>query len=130
MTPDEQGTAPKSGPHDYGYPATSPHQDTAVVQESLEDYRRTFAEQARDTGMQAAEATDPEWADRVLEFIYVQDAGTVLDADIVRREFGSSPAVGSVFRRASSAGLIRCVGITTSTAVSRHRGITRRWVRN
>jgi hypothetical protein len=37
--------------------------------------------------------------------------------------------MGSVFRRASKAELIRCVGMTQSRAITRHASITRRWVR-
>lgn len=111
MTQDEQGTAPKSGPHDYGYPAISPHQDTAVVQESLEDYRRTFAEQARDTGLRAAASNDAEWAERVLDWLYDLAPGVEVCADDVRLEFGTSSAMGSVFRTAAHRRVLQPIGL-------------------
>lgn len=99
-------------------------------QQTLEAYARELAENARDHGLAVAEAADAEWADRAYAWIEGLEPGAELDADDLRFELGRSSAAGSVFRRASRAGLIEPIGISTSRAVTRHGGISRRWRRS
>ena len=99
------------------------------AQLTIADYAKGLAENARDHGLAAAEAGDREYADKGYAWIKRLDRGTEFDADDLRFEFGSSRASGSIFRRASRAGLITPVGISTSRAPQRHRGISRRWIR-
>lgn len=98
-------------------------------QATLDDYRRQLGERARDVGMSRAEAADAEWFEKVLVFIDDLDPGDVIAADDVRSRFGSSPAMGSVFRTACSREWIVPIGHRTSSAPSRHRGEQRVWRR-
>jgi len=114
-----------------GSAAASSGNDTTGVQgqADLFAYAREMSERARDTGLQTAERNDHEWADAAYDWIAGLEAGTPLTADDVRSALGPSSAVGSVFRKASRDGLIACIGMAESRAISRRAGLTRRWVR-
>ena len=132
MTPQETGAAPKGGPHDFAGQGSSPHQDTVAVQSSLDElraYAAEFSDRARDTGLRAALANDAEYVERVLEWLYDLAPGVAVSADDVRREFGTSSAMGSMFRTAAYRRVIVHAGYTESKAVSRHGGTIRVWVR-
>ena len=102
-------------------------EDTA--QASLEEYRQTLAERARDTGTSFAMANDAEFVELVLDWLYDLAPGVSVSADDVRREFGSSSAMGSIFRTAGRRGVLQKVEVKESTAVSRHKGLHYGWRR-
>jgi hypothetical protein len=98
-------------------------------QATLDAYAEVLAARAREAGLQAAASADPEWVERVLNWLRALPRGVEVCADDVRREFGTSSAMGSVFRTARCRGLIEAVGMTESTAITRHRGLQRVWRR-
>jgi hypothetical protein len=129
MRPDEKGAALEGDPQTSS-PRTSPAQTSSPAQASLDDYVRGQGERASDTGLLAGERNDVEWAERAFAWIEALHVGTVVSADDPRQELGTSPAMGSVFRKAARAGLIVPFGYVESTAPWRHRGIQRtcqRW---
>jgi hypothetical protein len=134
MRPNEERPPTVAGSRQEGT-ATTPFQHERIAggkdtaQASLDDYVRDQVERARDTGLLTAERDDQEWADRALQYLEGPQVGLVVSADDLRHELGTSPAMGSVFRKASRAGLIEAHGITESSAPSRRKGITRTWVR-
>lgn len=131
MRPDDEGRGDSRhpGPETSGLSTARPCDDTAGEQERLEQFRLDFTERARDTGLQTAERNDAEWSERVFEWIEDLEPGTEVTADDVRSAFGPSMAVGSVFRRASRARLIECIGMSQSRSLTRHAGIQRVWRR-
>jgi hypothetical protein len=98
-------------------------------QASLDEYRAGVLQRARDTGIEAAERADAEWADAALDWLEQLPPGAIVSGDDLRRELGTSAAAGAVFLRAAKLGLIAKFDITTSTAPTRHGALTRRWVR-
>ncbi len=79
--------------------------------------------------MQFTVVNDAEWVERALDWLYDLAPGVEICADDVRREFGTSSAVGSVFRTAARRGVLQPIGLKESTAVSRHKGLQRVWRR-
>ena len=98
-------------------------------QATLDQYVREQSDRAATSGMAAAEAADIEWCERAYAWIESLEPGTELDADSLRYAHGRSRAAGPLFRKASRAGLIEPIGISTSRSVTRHGGISRRWRR-
>jgi hypothetical protein len=127
--PNERGRGLTSPDPQDGHPAACSQDSSGVGQATLDAYIAELASRARDTGLATAERNDAEWANRVFAWIAGLEHGVEVTADDARREWGTSPAMGSVFRRASQAGLISPVGLTESTAVSRHKGLQRVWRR-
>ena len=123
-----------SGLQESGIPTASSAHHTTVAQKNgqadLLAYAKQLAETARDTGLDAAERHDGEWADRAYVWIHGLELGTILCANDVRRQFSTSSAMGSVFRKAAHAGLIVAYGLTESDAPSRRRGLQRTWRRS
>jgi len=125
--PPETGSRPETSATEIQTQSLTSGKDTA--QADLFAYAREMSERARDTGLQTAERNDHEWADAAYVWIVGLEAGTQLTADDVRSALGPSSALGSVFRKASRNGLIVCVGMAESRAVTRRAGLTRRWRR-
>jgi hypothetical protein len=98
-------------------------------QPTLEDYVASMARNARDTGLQSSAHHDVEWCERVLNWTADLEPGVELDADDIRVEFGALAGCRSGFQARSQAHLIECIGMSESRAVTRHRGLQRRWVR-
>ena len=116
-----------------GLPAQDAHRPedkySGAGQASLAAYAELVSAMARDAGITASERGDLEFVERGIEFIRALPTGAIVCADDVRSELGSSPAMGSVFRRASRAGLIRSNGMIESSAPSRRKAIQRTWQR-
>jgi hypothetical protein len=98
----------------------------------LGDYRRGLLATAGELGGQAALDFDRAWGDGALEALeQLGSDGLEFTVDELLQLVGqpSSPgAIGGVFKKAANAGLIRCVGVTTSQRISRHGGLQRVWV--
>lgn len=97
----------------------------------LDAYRAEVIFAVRDAGEQQALGFDRAWADAAEEALErLASAGYEFTADDLIAEVGSpsSPgATGAAFAKASSAGLIRAVGVRTSRRISRHAGLQRVW---
>jgi hypothetical protein len=98
---------------------------------SVEAYRDDLIDTVRRTGEQAALSFDRDWSDEAIEALERLAAdGIQFTADHLIELVGepASPnAIGSVFGKAARAGLIRCVGYTTSRRITRHGGLQRIW---
>jgi hypothetical protein len=94
-----------------------------MQQRSLDDYVASLAINARDTGMSASKAADPDWVEDVLEWIFNLPTGYRFDADLIRSVHGKSPASGSVVNTAQRRGWIRSVGVNRSKSLTRHKGL-------
>jgi hypothetical protein len=98
----------------------------------LSDYRAGLITAAAVVGGQVARDFDRAWGEAAAEALeqLVAD-GLEFTADDLLQLVGqpSSPgAVGGVFKKAANAGLITCVGVTTSQRISRHGGLQRVWI--
>lgn len=99
-------------------------------QVNLEGYRAEMITAAADAGLRSAASADPDYVEDALEAIErLAATGQDFGADEVRALLGgvSRPSLGAAFRRASSLGLIRPVGVRSSSSVSRHGGLQRVW---
>jgi hypothetical protein len=98
----------------------------------LSDYRSGLIATAGEIGGQVALNFDKAWGEVALEALEQLAAdGLEFTADACSSWSGSHPHVaqfGGVFKKAAKAGLIRCVGVTTSQRISRHGGLQRVWV--
>jgi hypothetical protein len=83
----------------------------------------------RDAALESAERGDPDWAQRVSDWIYDLAPGARFTADDIRSRFGSSKASGSVIRSAAKRRVILKTGYVESKALSRHGGTIAEWVR-
>lgn len=105
----------------------------SAEQARLESYRNDLIDTVRRTGEQAALSFDRDWSDEALETLERLAAdGIEFTADHLIELVGepASPnAIGAVFGKASRAGLIRMVGVSTSRRISRHGGLQRVWGR-
>jgi len=105
-------------------------------QASLDDfdaYRDGLAENARGLGHERAEdvVTEDDWTPRAWDaLVRFVELGIDFDADDLRAAAGPPPSVGApgaLIRKASTAGMIRSVGVTRSRSVSRRAGLQLRW---
>jgi hypothetical protein len=98
----------------------------------LSDYRADLIATAAEVGGQVALDFDKAWGEGALEALEQLAAhGLEFTADALLQLVGqpsSRGAVGGVFKKAAKAGLIHCVGVTTSQRISRHGGLQRIWV--
>jgi hypothetical protein len=102
------------------------------VSAAVERYRAGIIRVTREAGEQAALSFEREWSDEAFEALErIAAAGCEFTADDLVEEVGqpsSAAAIGPVFHKAASAGVIRAVGFTTSRRVSRHNGLQRIWI--
>lgn len=122
------GSRPKTSPTPASPYQTIPTgKDTAQL--DLESYRAELATRARDTGIESAARADDEWCRRVSEFIYDLAPGETFTADTIRSRFSASNASGPVILSAARRRVIRHVGWTKSTAITRHGSDIKIWER-
>ena len=98
---------------------------------TLTEYRDAVVAAAKDAGTTTARKGDPDLYAAALEVIERwAERGAVFSADDVVADLAgvAGPAVGSAFRAAASAGIIRAFGVTTTSRVSSHGRLLRLWI--
>jgi len=98
---------------------------------SVARYRAGVRDVVTEAGTQAALALDPDWESEAWTAIHdLARSGLEFAADDLLWIVGpprSAGSTGALFRRAARSGLIRPVGVTRSTRLSRHGGLQRIW---
>jgi hypothetical protein len=97
----------------------------------LEDYARTVAERARDTGTEGAGKSSSEWmlsAEGTLEAL-IRSGRHFTSEDVIAvvGPAPAPPAVGALFLRASRARLIEHVGFESAKRIQAHARAIRVW---
>jgi hypothetical protein len=108
-----------------------PYPTEQQVSNAVRNFRAERIQAVADEGMQRSLFLAEDWViDAEAEIARLAQGDTHFSADDIVSECGPAPsagAVGAVFRRASRAGVIEPIGVTTSRRLSRHGGLQRIW---